>query len=131
MALSDNDKKRALTEHCKMKGDMIVNPIIDWRDCDVWEFYWGECKLHNPVYKMGYTRVGCIGCPMAGKGRWKEFHDWPTYKRAYIRAFGKMLEVIQAAGKPTKWRDGEDVFAWWIEDYTIPGQMNIEDFLEV
>lgn len=32
-----------------------------------WDFYWHECKRHNPLYQMGYTRVGCIGCPLAGE----------------------------------------------------------------
>lgn len=131
MLMSDNDRKRALTERCELKADMIVNPILDWPDSDIWEYYWSECKMHNPLYKMGYTRVGCIGCPMAGKHRWKEFSDFPTYKRAYIRAFGKMLDAIKAAEKPTKWKSAEDVFLWWMEVDNVEGQMNIEDFIEM
>ena len=131
MLMSDNDQKRALTERCELKADMIVNPILDWPDSDIWEYYWSECKMHNPLYKMGYTRVGCIGCPMAGKHRWKEFADFPTYKRAYIRAFGKMMDAIKATGKSTKWKSAEDVFLWWMEDDNIEGQMDIEDFIEM
>ena len=130
MSLSDNDRKRALIECCEIKADMICNPILDWPDRDIWEFYWGECKLHNPLYSMGYTRAGCIGCPMAGKNRWKEFADFPKYKDAYIRAFGRMLEAIHAAGRETKWHSAEDVFLWWMEDENIPGQMDIKEFLE-
>ena len=81
----------------------------------------------NPLYDMGYKRVGCIGCPMAGKHRWKEFADFPTYRRAYIRAFGKMLEAIHRAGKPSKWKTGYDVFLWWMEDDNIPGQLSLDD----
>lgn len=29
MLMSDNDRKRALTERCEVKADMILNPIID------------------------------------------------------------------------------------------------------
>lgn len=129
MAMNDNDRKRALTEHCKIKSDMILNPILDWSDSDIWDFYWTGCKRHNPLYKMGYYRVGCIGCPMAGKHRWKEFADFPRYRRAYVRAFGRMLEAIHTAGKPTKWTSGEDVFRWWMEDENVDGQMSIEDIL--
>lgn len=131
MILSDNDKKRALIERCEMKSDMIVNPIIEWKDSEVWDFYWNECKNHNPLYKMGYYRIGCIGCPMAGKHRWKEFSDFPKYKQLYINAFGRMLDAIRASGKKTKWKTAEDVFLWWMEDDNIPGQMSIEDFPEV
>lgn len=129
MMMNDNDRKRSLVEQCQIKADMIVNPIIDWLDSDIWEYYWGECKLHNPLYSMGYYRVGCIGCPMAGKHRWKEFTDFPTYKRAYIRAFGKMLDAIKAAGKTTSWKNEEDIFRWWMEEDDIEGQMELSDFI--
>ena len=113
-----------------MKSDMIANPILDWQDRDIWEFYWGECKLHNPLYEMGYYRVGCIGCPMASKSRWKEFADFPTYRRAYTRAFGKMINALIAEGKTPRWKNGEEAFLWWMEDDNIEGQMDIFDFWE-
>lgn len=128
--MSDNDKKRALIETCKIKGDMIVNPIVDWPDRDIWDYYWSECRSHNPLYSMGYYRVGCIGCPMAGKHRYKEFADWPTYERAYKRAFSRMLEAIKTTGRETKWRDAEDVFRLWMEDDNIEGQISMFDFDE-
>lgn len=126
LLMSENDRKRALIETCKIKGDMIVNPIVDWPDSDIWEYYWNECPSHNDLYKMGYYRVGCIGCPMAGKYRYKEFADFPTYQQAYIRAFGKMLEAIHAAGKETRWKSAEDVFHWWMEDKNVEGQLSME-----
>lgn len=131
MLLNDNDKKRALTERCIRNADMILNPILDWKDSDIWDYYWSECSLHNPLYKMGYYRVGCIGCPMAGKSRWKEFSDFPTYKDAYIQAFSRMIIAINEASGKTKWKTGEEVFLWWMEDENILGQMSFEDFPEV
>lgn len=125
MILTDNSSTRKLFEQCQMKSETVVNPIIDWPDRDIWDFYWHECKNHNPLYQMGYYRVGCVGCPMAGKSRHKEFADFPSYKRAYIRAFDKMLEGIHAEGKETTWKNGHDVFLWWMEDRGVPGQMNL------
>ena len=80
---------------------------------------------------MGYKRVGCVGCPMAGKNRYKEFADFPKYKAAYIRAFDKMLVAIHAAGKTTKWKYGEDVFRWWMEDKNVEGQLCLSDFMDM
>lgn len=128
--MNDNDDKRKMMERCEIKGEVVLNPIIDWPDNVIWEYYWDECSLHNPLYDMGYYRIGCIGCPMAGKNRWKEFTDFPTYKRAYMRSFDRMLEAIYAAGKVTKWKSGYDVFLWWMEDKNIEGQMSLEDFME-
>lgn len=129
--LNDNDRKRAIIERCEIKSDMILNPILDWRDNDIWEYIRSENISYNPLYDMGYSRVGCIGCPMAGKNRWKEFADFPTYQRAYIRAFEKMLEAIKLEGRMRKWKTAEDVFLWWMEDENVEGQMSFEDFPEV
>ena len=130
MLMNDNSEKRAMTEHCMKKNKMVVNPIIDWKHSDIWKFIRSEKISYNPLYNQGYSRVGCIGCPMAAKRRWKEFADFPTYQRAYIRAFDKMLEELQIKrmGKLQKWKSGEDVFLWWMEDKNIEGQMDlIED----
>lgn len=122
---NDNDEKRMLFEICTLKGKRICNPIVDWQDRDVWEYIRCERLLVNPLYDMGFHRVGCLGCPMAGKNRWIEFRLFPTYERAYIRAFGKMLEVIHASGVKTKWKTPSDVFSWWMEEDTIEGQISL------
>lgn len=86
----------------------------------------------NPLYKCGYSRVGCVGCPMAGKaGRNAEFARYPKYQEAYIRAFGRMLEERKRRGRTTKqsWETGRDVFHWWIEDGVLPGQIELDDLL--
>ena len=130
--MNDNDDKRVLIERCEIKGSMILNPIIDWTHKDIWEFIRSEKIEYNPLYDMGYKRVGCIGCPMAGKSRWKEFADYPTYQKAYIRAFSRMLDAIHACGKTTKWKTGYDVFLWWMEDKNVEGQMDMfgDGFIE-
>ena len=129
MLLTDNDDTRKLFEQCQLKAKTVVNPIIDWEDSDIWEYIESERICTNCLYKMGYDRVGCIGCPMAGKGRWKEFADFPKYKQMYIDAFDRMLEVRKARGKGGKWQTGEEVFLWWMEDENIPGQMTLDDFI--
>lgn len=132
MLLTDCDESRKLFEKCALKAKTVVNPIIDWTDSDVWNFYWDECSDHNPLYKMGYTRVGCIGCPFAGKARWKEFADFPKYKDAYIRTFERMLVESKRRGKESsKWKTGYDVFDWWLDDKNVEGQMSFADFPEV
>ena len=125
--MSDNEYSRRVTEMCTLKNKMAVNPIVDWTHNDIWNFIQSEQIEVCALYQCGYDRVGCIGCPMAGrKGRLKGFADFPTYKRAYIRAFSKMLEIITTKGKPTKWKSGEDVFNWWVEDKNIDGQISLD-----
>lgn len=126
----DNDQSRRMVEHCYRTTKIMVNPIIDWTDEDVWEFlkYYG-CKS-NPLYECGFKRIGCIGCPMAGKHRYNEFARYPTYKQAYIKAFNKMLDRQREIGKNIKmaWQTGLDVFRWWMEeDFT---QITFDDLME-
>lgn len=132
MLLTDNGDRRMLFERCGMKAETVVNPIIDWEDREIWDFYQSECQCHNPLYGMGFTRVGCIGCPMAGKGRWKEFREFPKYKEMYIKAFDRMLQARKETGLEftneicREWKSGEDVFLWWMEDKNVSGQMELE-----
>lgn len=117
----DNDESRRMVEQCYRTTKTIVNPIIDWTDEDVWEFlrHYG-CKS-NPLYECGFKRIGCIGCPMAGKHRYVEFERYPTFKRNYISAFDRMLKHREELGKPASkgwesWETGLDVFRWWLEE---------------
>lgn len=126
---NDNDDRRRLFETCMRQHKTVCNPIIDWSDADVWDYILAEKIPVNPLYACGFSRVGCIGCPMARKSRQKEFSRYPKYLDAYIRTFDRMLEERKRRGKPTKdsWASGRDVFHWWIEDGVLPGQMEFDD----
>lgn len=130
---NDNDDVRRLFETCSPKSTRVCNPIIDWSDNDVWDYIQSEHIEINPLYQQGFVRVGCIGCPMAGrKGRQLEFARYPTFKSAYIRAFDKMMEERIRRGKTQgNWRigtTGRDIYHWWMEDGVFPGQLAFEDF---
>ena len=130
---NDNDEDRRLFETCTMKGKRVSNPIIDWETNDVMDFLTGEKVKLCSLYSEGWKRVGCIGCPMAGKHRYAEFARYPTYKKAYIRAFDKMMEMRRLRGMPRGVEMGEtgvDVFHWWMEDGILPGQTVLPGFEE-
>lgn len=130
MLQNDNDTRRKVIEHCQLKNKIAVNPILALSDRDIWDIIAWQRIDTNVLYKMGYDRVGCIGCPMAGKcKREKEFSDFPTYKAAYIKAFDKMLEVRKAKGLETKWKCGQEVFEWSMEYDDLDGQLTLEDFI--
>ena len=124
---NDNDERRRLFETCQLKATRIVNPIIDWEDRDVWDFIQAEHIPCNPLYAQGFTRVGCIGCPLAAKARQMEFGRYPKFRILYVKAFDRMLEVRRELGIETyQWQTGEDVFHWWMEDGVLPGQAEME-----
>ena len=124
---NDNDEKRLLFESCKLKGKRVCNPIIDWEDSDVWSFIRTEKIPVNPLYSCGFHRVGCVSCPMASSARWKEFGRYPKYQAMYLRAFDRMIAERQRRGLPTKWKNSEECFHWWMEDGVLPGQISFDD----
>lgn len=113
---------------CAYNNDFLA---IAWIEADVWEYINSENISTCELYQCGYNRVGCIGCTMAGKNRYKEFADFPKYKNLYIHAFDRMLEVRKAKGKPVQWTCGEEVYHWWMQDTNVFGQMQLSDFMEM
>ena len=132
---NDNDEDRRLFETCQMKGKRVVNPIVDWTTRDVLDFCSENKVSLCTLYANGWRRIGCIGCPMAGTSmRYNQFAQYPTYKKAYIAAFDRMIEERKRRGTMkgfTKMGDtGVDVFHWWMEDGILPGQTVLPGFEE-
>ena len=92
--MDDNEESRRMIEHCYAKRKTTINPIVDWTDEDVWEFLNDVAKVpHCELYDEGFTRLGCIGCPLQGRdGMLRDFDRWPGYKKLYIAAFDKMIK---------------------------------------
>lgn len=127
---NDNSSSRKFVEMCYTNRKTMLNPIIDWEDGNVWEFlnHYG-CKS-NPLYECGYKRIGCIGCPVAGKHRHVEFERYPKYRENYVKAFDRMLLRRKEKGLeilPT-WYNGEAVMRWWLEEDSM--QITFDDINE-
>ena len=124
----DNDESRRLMEHCQIKSRITTNPILEWSEDNVWDYLHERKCEGNPLYQCSFSRVGCIGCPMAGKNRWDGFSQYPKYKNLYINAFQKMLDSYSAEKreKRNSWKDGYDVFLWWMEE--DPNQFVFNEF---
>lgn len=100
------------------KDKIIINPIIEWTDRDVWDFLNNVVKVeHCELYDRGYHRLGCLFCPMASmKEQRRMERDYPKYKRQYLRTIRKLREYREANGLDDYYKDmtDEDVFQWWL-----------------
>lgn len=78
------------------KDSILVSPIFDWSESDVWYFLNNILGVpHCELYDQGYTRIGCIMCPMSQyKQKLREMRDFPHVKRGWIRA----IKEIRARG---------------------------------
>lgn len=114
----DNAPERRMVEHCYRTQKTMVNPIVDWTDEEVWEFLNDIAKVpHCCLYDEGFTRLGCIGCPLSGKNNQKrEFERYPRYRALYIRAFDRMLQECKIKGMETTWQNAKEVMDWWLAE---------------
>jgi phosphoadenosine phosphosulfate reductase len=112
---NDNSMMRKMTELCLRKRRFTLNPIVDWSDDDVWEFITAYHLPLNPLYGMGWKRVGCIGCPLSSNGR-EELDKFPKYKAAYVRAAERHIKHKQKSDRvlPDFMKNAETYFTWWL-----------------
>ena len=98
---TDDASSRRLFEQCQMRGVRVLNPIIDWSDDDVWSYLHSRGIEGNPLYKEGWTRIGCVGCPLARR-RAKElaFARYPGLYKAWHDAIAYVIERRKEMGNP-------------------------------
>ena len=95
------------------KDKILVSPIIHWAERDVWEFLNDVVKVpHCELYDEGYTRIGCILCPMSNrKSKLRDIERFPHAKRRWIQTIEKLIKE----GYINKnFDDAEFAFEWWI-----------------
>lgn len=114
LADPDNPDNAQMARFCPTKGKHILNPIIDWTTEDVWEFIRYYNVPYCELYDKGYTRLGCIGCPMSSN-RVEALECYPKYKQAYLKAFERMLNAQNDTNRKHPWKTPEDVMKWWLE----------------
>lgn len=86
------------------KESLLISPIIDWTEDDVWTFLNTLGIKHCCLYDEGFTRIGCILCPMSQLAQKKnEIKRWPHVKRNWIKA----IKEIRRRGV---FADG---YIWW------------------
>lgn len=111
--LDPDNMDEDMVRYCMQSKGFVLNPIIDWTTDEVWEFIHRYNLPYCHLYDEGFTRLGCIGCPIAGrKGQEAEFKRWPKYKEHYIKAFDRLVETFDGT---QQWKNGQEVFDWWLK----------------
>ena len=124
---TDDASSRRLFERCKMKGVRMLNPIIDWSDSDVWDYLHSRGIEGNPLYKEGWTRIGCVGCPLAGKrARELAFARYPKLYKAWADAVAYVIARRKEMGNPMvllgkEVESVDDVLGAWDGDARLLG----------
>lgn len=95
------------------KDKILVSPIIHWTKGDVWEFLNEVVKVsHCKLYDEGFTRIGCLCCPMSQKRqKLREIKRFPHVKRRWIQTIRKLIDTGYINHN---FQDPEFGFNWWI-----------------
>lgn len=82
------DAKQSEVRCINGKDKILLNPIIEWTEQDVWEFLNHVVEVpHCELYDQGWTRIGCVCCPMAPiKSTIRDIKRWPHVKEKWIQA---------------------------------------------
>lgn len=112
----------------KGKDKILVSPILQWTEKDVWDFLKGNNIPYCSLYDKGYKRIGCILCPVSNhKQKLKEIKDFPHVRNNWIKTIKWLRE--------NKWTDkslGDDeemAFNWWISGKSFK-QFYADEYLQ-
>ena len=109
------------------KDKILVSPIIHWTERDVWEFLNSNKIPHCELYDQGFTRIGCICCPMSQpRQKRKEVERWPHVKRNWLKT---IQWLIDNGYINHDFSDAETGFRWWISGKSFK-QFYADEFLQ-
>lgn len=104
------------------KDSILISPIFDWTQKDVWFFLNNVIKApHCKLYDEGQTRIGCIMCPMSSlKQIQKDIEKYPYVRKKWIEAIKEMrrngIFDYKYTDNPNATEDeiAENIFDYWI-----------------
>lgn len=105
------------------KDKLMIAPIIEWTDKDVWRFIRENNIEYCKLYDQGWKRIGCLFCPMSRKSELRMAKKrYPKYAQAIIRTIHKIRNLDNGGGG--MWTTipdltDEQVFDWWTSKKSI------------
>lgn len=105
------------------KGKIMVRPIVDWTENEVWSLILQKNAPYCTLYDQGWKRIGCIGCPKSSNQK-KELEMYPKFKAMYLRSFKRMLKYRKENGLKCQWKTADEVYKWWV------GESSKSDIIE-
>jgi len=102
----------------KGKEKILLSPIINWTNSDVWNFIRGSGLEYCKLYDEGYHRIGCMFCPMASvKAKVKDRKNYPGVERLIKESIRYLCDVSNYGNNLNN--NVDDIFDWWISNDSV------------
>jgi len=126
---AESHKRSSRMEYEVTKKKIMLSPILNWSNEQVWQYIRKYNLSYPSLYDQGDKRIGCIMCPCAGrKEMMRHAQRWPkiadAYRRACIRGYDKLIAA-------NTWKDGNDMYEWWISGKTFGKEPTLWEESEV
>lgn len=123
------------TRQGRSQSKMILAPLLEWPSDLIWLWIHMRKLPYCSLYDNGWTRIGCVGCPMiSGWKRQKQFEQYPRIYARWRKASDLVFERIKkrkdsgqyrsrlpsllqsstAAGPRAEWTDANSFWNWWM-----------------
>jgi phosphoadenosine phosphosulfate reductase len=97
----------------KGKDKILLSPIIDWTNSDVWSFIRDNNIEYCELYDRGYRRIGCMFCPNCTiKSKQRDRRNYPGVEKKIKQSITELMTM----GKYADFKDADEVFDWWISN---------------
>jgi 3'-phosphoadenosine 5'-phosphosulfate sulfotransferase (PAPS reductase)/FAD synthetase len=112
----ESDRRKAAPETCwdDYFGCWLHSPIVHWSKAEVFQFLKDNGEKWNPLYDLGFGRVGCAPCVNSGK---EDIRLWVLHEpamidkvRAWEAEVGRTFFPPMVPGKEINWVD--EVVDW-------------------
>lgn len=89
--------RRSIKPFKKYKDNIAirVHPIYDWNQWEVWKYIKENELPYNPLYDMGYQRIGCWCCPLNGVSHYKRLRKTHPKMYSFLTRFKPTHPQIQ------------------------------------
>lgn len=101
--------------HQCVKGSdrIVISPIFQWTNADVWNFIRGNGIEYCKLYDEGFHRIGCIFCPMgSAKTHQAERVRYPGFERSFKRSIQYIIDTYGFGHEFNATTD--EVFEWYV-----------------
>jgi len=109
-------KNRKLYEiSIRNKKKIFLHPIIDWDTSEIWDFIHRYNVPYCSLYDNGFSRIGCILCPMQSFHiKEREMELYPKQTMNIKKAINRLYENRKGMPSVRHWNSGDEMFNWWI-----------------